>query len=79
MGSWGRAASAHDNALMESFVGWMQIELLDRRGWSTRAELANAMFEWTEASYNPLWRHSELGYASPIRFETLHTVAAAAA
>lgn len=46
MGSMGRVASANDNALMESFFGSMQIELLDRRGWNTRAELANAIFEW---------------------------------
>jgi hypothetical protein len=26
----------------------MQIELLDRRTWTTRTELANAIFEWIE-------------------------------
>jgi len=30
----------------------MQIELLDRRAWATRAELAKAIFEWIEAFYN---------------------------
>jgi putative transposase len=79
MGSMGKVASAYDNALMESFFGSMQIELLDRSSWETRAELAGAMFEWIEAFYNPTRRHSALGYLSPIEFETLHTDAASAA
>ncbi len=79
MGSMGKVASAYDNALMESFFGSMQIELLDRRTWTTRAELANAMFEWIEAFYNPRRRHSAIGYLSPIEFENLHTATSAAA
>jgi putative transposase len=63
----------------QSFWGSMQIELLDRRAWATRAELANAIFEWIEAWYNPRRRHSALGYNSPIEFENLHTTAAGAA
>lgn len=34
--------------MMESFWSSMQIELLDRQRWSTRVELANAMFEYIE-------------------------------
>lgn len=79
MGSMGKVASAYDNALMESFFGSMQIELLDRRAWTTRAELANAIFEWIEAFYNPRRRHSALGYRSPIEFENLHTATDVAA
>lgn len=73
MGSMGKVGSAYDNALMESFFGSMQIELLDRRAWTTRAELGNAIFEWIEAFYNPRRRHSALGHRSPIEFEDLHT------
>lgn len=73
MGSMGKVASACDNALMESFFGSMQIELLDRRDWPTRAELGNAIFEWIEAFYNPRRCHSALGYRSPIEFENPHT------
>ncbi|MBN9375426.1 MAG: transposase [Cellulomonas sp.] len=57
---------------MESFWGSMQLELLDRRQWTTRAELAAAMFEWIEAFYNPVRRHSALGYRSPVEYERLH-------
>ncbi|NYI40902.1 transposase InsO family protein [Demequina lutea] len=35
----------------------MQIDLLDRRAWATRVELANAIFEWIEAFYHPRRRH----------------------
>ena len=48
MGSMGAVGSAYDNALMESFFGSMQIELLDRRDWHTRTELASAIFEWID-------------------------------
>jgi putative transposase len=79
LGSMGKIASAYDNSLMESFFGSMQIELLDRRTWPTRAELVNAIFEWIEAFYNPTRRHSALDYRSPIEFEALHTAAQTAA
>jgi putative transposase len=79
LGSMGKVASAYDNALMESFFGSMQIELLDRRDWPTRAMLANAIFEWIEAFYNPARRHSALSYLSPIDYEDRHTAAPEAA
>lgn len=79
MGSMGKVACAYDNSLMESFFGSMQVELLDRRIWRTRAELANAIFEWIEAWYNPRRRHSALGYRSPVEYETLHSTPSRAA
>ena len=50
-------------------------ELLDRRDWSSRVELASAMFEWIEGFYNPRRRHTSLGMLSPHEFETRHTAA----
>ncbi|QGG39916.1 IS3 family transposase (plasmid) [Aeromicrobium yanjiei] len=79
IGSMGKAACAYNNSLRESFIGAMQVELLDRRDWSTRAELAIGIFEWIEAFYNPTRRHSSIGYLSPIEFESLHTAADKAA
>lgn len=55
---------------MESFFGSMQIELLDRRSWATRADLANAIPEWIEPFSNPTRRHSALGYLSPDDYGT---------
>jgi putative transposase len=79
LGSMGAVGSAYDNALMESFFGSLQIELLDRRNWATRAELANAIFEWIEAFYNPIRGHSSPGYLSPLDYERLHSAAHEAA
>jgi len=73
LGSMGKVACAYDNSMIESFFGSMQIELLDRRTWATRPELANAIFEWIEAWYNPVRRHSALDYHAPIQYERLHT------
>jgi putative transposase len=39
----------------------------------------NAIFEWIEAFYNPVRRHSALSYRSPIEFERLHTATPEAA
>jgi transposase InsO family protein len=47
----------------------MQVELLDRRRWNTRIELANAMFEYLEIWHNRHRRHSALSWLSPAEFE----------
>jgi putative transposase len=79
LGSMGRVGSAYDNAMMESFFSTLQRELLDRRSWATRKELATAIFEWIEAWYNPHRRHSRIGYHSPVQYERLYTATAGAA
>lgn len=71
--SLGTVGDAFDNAMVESFWGRMQTELLDRQKWSTRLELSTAMFDWIEAFYNPTRRHSALGNISPVEFERSHT------
>ena len=52
MPSFGSVGDGLDNAMMESFWSSMQIELLNRRKWRTRLELANAMFEYIEIFHN---------------------------
>jgi transposase InsO family protein len=39
----GAVGSPYDNALVESFWGRMQVELFNRRRWTIRIELANAI------------------------------------
>jgi putative transposase len=73
LASMGTVGDCYDNAMMESFWGTLQLELLDSKTWQTRDELANAIFEWIECWYNPNRRHSSIGMHSPITFETLHT------
>ena len=70
----GNVADCYDNAMIESFWARMQVELLDRRRWNTRIELANAMFEYLEIWHNRRRRHSALGWLSPIEFETQNKV-----
>lgn len=79
LGSMGSIGDAYDNAMAESFFGTLQLELLDRQRWTTRCELAAAIFEYIEAFYNRARRHSSIGMLSPTAFEALHTEAAAAA
>lgn len=50
----------------------MQTELLNRKRWKTRIELANAIFDYLEIFHNRQRRHSALGMHAPIEFELLH-------
>lgn len=70
--SLGTIRDAFDNAVVESFWGRMQTELLNRRKWKTRIELSTAIFDWIEVFYNRTRRHSSLGMLSPIAYERLH-------
>jgi putative transposase len=72
LGSMGSVGDCYDNSLAESFFGTLQLELLDQQTWATQQELANAIFEWIEAWYNPTRRHSALGYHSPVSYERMH-------
>ncbi len=67
--SFGTVGDGLDNAMMESFWGSMQIELLNRQKWKTRVELANAIFEYIEIFHNRQRRHSALDYRTPIEHE----------
>jgi putative transposase len=70
--SMGSVGDAYDNAVIESFWGRMQTELLNRQRWTTRTELANAVFEYLEIFHNRRRRHSALGMMSPIEYELSH-------
>ncbi|MBR7829894.1 DDE-type integrase/transposase/recombinase, partial [Actinospica sp. MGRD01-02] len=72
LGSMGSIGDCFDNSMVESFFGTLQLELLDRRLWPTRQDLANAIFEYIEAWYNPRRRHSTLDMLSPIQYEQIH-------
>lgn len=39
----------------------MQRELLDQHAWQSPDEVRHAIFEWIEAWYNPIRRHSGIG------------------
>lgn len=68
-GSMGRVSSAGDNAAMESFYSLLQKNVLDRRRWHTRSELAYAIVFWIEHTYNRRRRQRGLGKLTPVEFE----------
>jgi putative transposase len=70
--SMGSIGDCYDNGQMESFWARMQVELLNRKRWNTRIELANAIFEYLEIFHNRQRRHSSLGMLSPIEYEIRH-------
>ncbi|WP_431236738.1 IS3 family transposase [Mycolicibacterium aichiense] len=78
-GSMGRVGACGDNAAMESFFALLQRNVLDRRRWSTRAELRLAIVSWIERTYHRRRRQRALGRLTPIEFELLHTPVATAA
>ncbi len=61
-----------DNAMVESFWARMQVELLNRKRWKTRVELANAIFEYLEVFHNRQRPYSSIGMHAPIEYETIH-------
>ena len=68
MPSFGSVGDALDNAMMESFWSSMRNELLNRKRWTTRVALSNAMFDYIEVLSNRRRRHSKLGYVSPTEY-----------
>jgi putative transposase len=67
--SMGSRGDCYDNAVAESFFATLKKDLTNRRSWRTRHELQTAIFEYIEAFYNPIRRHSTLGMLSPIQYE----------
>jgi hypothetical protein len=47
----------------------LQVELLDRKRWRTRVELANAIFKYLELFHSRQRRHSALGMMTPVECE----------
>ena len=72
LGSMGSIGDCYDNSVVESFFGTLQLELLDQHRWTSRQQLALAIFDWIERWYNPRRRHSYCHMLSPIDYETAH-------
>jgi putative transposase len=68
-GSMGRVSSAGDNAAMESFYSLLQKNVLNRRRWRTRDELAYEITYWIEHTYNRRRRQRGLGRLTPVEYE----------
>ncbi len=71
--SMGSRGDAYDNALAESFMSTIKMELIERQSWKTRDQARLAVFRYIESFYNPLRRHSALGMHSPDEYEKMIT------
>lgn len=71
--SMSRTGNCYDNAAMESFWSTLKTETsLDTHPPATRRDAELAIFDYIETFYNPVRRHSSLGYLSPVAFEKLN-------
>lgn len=68
--SMGRPGTAYDNAVVESFFSTIKREHLRRCRFADHKEARASIGEWIECFYNPVRRHSRLGYQSPEEFES---------
>jgi putative transposase len=59
----------YDNAFMESYFSRFKAELLQDGAFEGLENARLAIFEYIETYYNPIRRHSSLGYISPVAFE----------
>ena len=67
--SMSRKGNCYDNAMMESFMGTLKIELVHGSDWGDQGEASQAIFEYLEVFYNRVRLHSSLGYKSPLDYE----------
>ena len=68
--SMSRVGEPWDNALMESAIGTIKTELVDRHDFQSRDQARLAIFDYIETFYNPIRSHSALGYLGPGEYET---------
>jgi len=64
----GRVGSALDNAMAESFISTLKAEM-GVYVFATREAARTAVFEYIEGFYNPVRRHTSIGYMSPADYE----------
>lgn len=58
-----------DNAMVETFFKTLKTELVWRTVFQSRAEATSAIGRYVDGFYNPVRRHSALGFISPLQFE----------
>ncbi|UWQ45847.1 IS3 family transposase [Leisingera aquaemixtae] len=61
--------SCYDNSMVETFFKTIKSELIWPIAWHTREQAENAIARYIDGFYNPVRRHSSLGFKSPIAFE----------
>lgn len=64
-----RRGDCWDNAPLESFFVTLKQELVHHESSKPREEAWASVFEYIEAFYNRVRRHSALGYKTPAEYE----------
>ena len=67
--SMSRSGNVWDNAAMESFFSSLKTERIGKKLYRSRDEARADVFDYIERFYNPIRRHSTIGYLSPVEFE----------
>tara|TARA_R110000796_G_scaffold127586_1_gene242928 strand:+ start:306 stop:1163 length:858 start_codon:yes stop_codon:yes gene_type:complete len=67
--SMSRSGNCWDNAAMESFFSSLKTERIRGQVYRTRDQARADVFDYIERFYNPIRRHSTLGYRSPMQYE----------
>ncbi len=67
--SMSRSGNVWDNAAMESFFSSLKTERIGKKVYRTRDDARADVFDYVERFYNPVRRHSTIGYVSPVEFE----------
>lgn len=67
--SLSRPGCCYDNAAMEAFWSTLKLESGLHQAALSRDDAQLAIFDYIETFYNPIRRHSSLGYLSPVAFE----------
>jgi putative transposase len=67
--SMSRSGNIWDNAAMESFFSSLKTERIGKKVYRSRDAARADVFDYIERFYNPVRRHSTLGYLSPLEFE----------
>jgi len=68
MQSMSGRGNCYDNAVAESFFHTLKTELVYHESYKTRLAARRSIFEYIEAFYNRVRKHSALGYFSPEDF-----------
>ena len=67
--SMSRAGETYDNAFAESLFSRYKAELLEGGSFADTEEARMETFQYIDLYYNPVRRHSSIGYKSPLAFE----------
>lgn len=62
--------NCYDNAMVETVFKTIKSELIWRTSFQSRRQATNAIARYIDGFYNPIRRHSALGYKSPVKFES---------